>query len=215
MPLGRYGRGCLGPMKFLTDFGDQAVVLPLAAAIAIMLLLGGWWRGAIGWIVAVPATLGIVLSLKIIFYACHASLPNWGIHSPSGHTASATVVYGGLLALLGEHSRGGARTIRHLLLLALAAVLLALLFGFSRVDLGVHTVPDVLVGGAVGIAGAILFVTLAGQPPRGFRRWVLGAVVLVTAMLFHGRELHAEETIQRIAISYWWPFIAACRHGQA
>ncbi len=202
-------------MKFLTDFGDQAVVLPLAAAIAVTLVLLGWWRGAIGWLVAVPATLGIVLSLKIIVYACHALLPHWGVNSPSGHTASATVVYGGLLALLGERSPGGTRTLRHLLLLALAAVLLALVFGFTRVDLGAHTVPDVLVGGAVGVGGALLFVTLAGQPPAGFRRWALGAVVLVTAILFHGRELHAEETIQRVAISYWWPFIASCRQGQS
>ncbi len=202
-------------MKFLTDFGDQAVVLPLAAAIAVTLLLLGWWRGAIGWIVAVPATFGTVLSLKIIFYACHAVLPNWGIHSPSGHTASATVVYGGLLALLGERTPSGRRTMRHLLLLLLAAVLLALVFGYSRVDLGAHTVPDVLVGGAVGIAGAVLFVTLAGQPPPLFRRWALGAVVLGMAGLLHGHELHAEETIQRMAISYWWPFIASCRPGRA
>lgn len=200
-------------MKFLTDFADQAVVLPLAAAISITLLLLGWWRGAIGWVLAVPATLAIILSLKIIFYACHAVLPDFGVRSPSGHTASATVVYGGLLALFGK--RGVGHTTRHLLLIALAAVLLALLFGFSRVDLGLHTVPDVLVGGVVGIIGAILFVLLAGQPPEGFRRWTLGAVALTVAVLCHGRELQAEETIQRLAISYWWPFIASCRHGRA
>ncbi len=202
-------------MKFLTDFADQAVVPPLAVVISITLLLLGWWRGAIGWILAVPATLATlatlatVLSLKIIYYACHAELPDLGIRSPSGHTASATVVYGGLLALFGRPGVG--RRARHLLLIALAALLLALLFGFSRVDLGVHTVPDVLVGGAVGIIGAILFVMLAGQPPDGFRRGVLGAV----ALLCHGRELHAEEIIRQVAITYWWPFITSCRHGQA
>jgi len=201
-------------VKFLTDFGDQAVVLPLAATVAVMLLLLGWWRGAIGWILAVPGTFAIVLSLKIIFYACHAVLPDLGILSPSGHTASATVVYGSLLGLLGERAAHGDRAMRHLLLMALAAVLLAVLFGFSRVDLGVHTIPDVLVGGAVGICGAILFVTLAGPPPPHFRRLALAGAVLVVAVLFHGRELHAEETIQRMAISYWWPFIAVCRQGQ-
>jgi membrane-associated phospholipid phosphatase len=201
-------------MRFLTDFGDQAVVLPLAAVIAIMLLMLGWWRGAIGWVLAVPGVLVIILSLKIVFYACHAEMPDLGILSPSGHTASATVVYGGLLALLGERGTGWtrSRTMRHLLWMAMAAVLVALVFGFSRVDLGVHTIPDVLVGGVVGISGAVLFVLVAGQPPEGFRRWRLGAVVLMVALLFHGRELHAEETIQRVAISYWWPFIAACRH---
>ena len=200
-------------MKFLTDFADQAVVLPLAVAISITLLLLGWWRGAIGWILAVPATLATVLSLKIIFYVCHGVLPDFGLRSPSGHTASATVVYGGLLALFGRPGVG--RRARHLSLIGLAALLLAVLFGYSRVDLGVHTIPDVLVGGAVGIVGAILFVLLAGQPPEGFRRWILGAVALTVAVLCHGRELQAEETIQRMAISYWWPFIASCRHGRA
>ncbi len=198
-------------MKFLTDFADQAVVLPPGAAGALMRRRRGWGRGASGWLGAVPGTFGVVLSLKIVFYACHAALPDLGIRSPSGHTASATVVYGGLIALLGRHGAG--RATRHLLLIALAALLLALLFGFSRVDLGVHTVPDVLVGGAVGIVGAVLFVQLAGRPPRGFRRWALGTVVLVVAMLVHGRELHAEEAIQQMAIRYWWPFIAACRHA--
>ena len=198
-------------MKFLTDFADQAVVLPLAATIAIMLLLLGWWRGALGWAAAVPGTLAIVLSLKIVFYACHAVLPDWGIRSPSGHTASATVVYGGLLALLGARGVGG--TARHLLLMAFAALLVALLVGFSRVDLGAHTVPDVLVGGAVGLLGATLFVLLAGKPPVRLRLWPLAVAVVVVAVLFHGSELHAEEAIQRMAIVDWWPFIAACRQG--
>lgn len=198
-------------MKFLTDFGDQAVVLPLAAAIALCLLLLGWWRAAIGWAIAVFGTFALVLSLKIIFYACHAVLPDLGIVSPSGHTASATVVYGGVLTLLGR--RGTRHLAAHLLLVAFAALALAVLFGVSRVDLGVHTIPDVLVGGAVGILGALLFVLLAGRPPEGFRRWALGATVLLVALVFHGRELHAEEMIQRIAISTWWPFIASCRQG--
>lgn len=206
-------------MKFLTNFGDQAVVLPLILIIGLLLLMLGWWRGAIGWFLAVPGTLGTVLSLKIIFYACHQVLPDWGVRSPSGHTASATVVYGSLLALFSEgsldRSRTPLRNAWHLLLVALAALLLAALFGFSRVDLGVHTVPDVLVGGIVGILGAVVFVLMAGRPPRNFRRWTLLASVVVVAILFHGRQLNAEEAIRQMAISYWWPFIAACRNGQA
>ena len=203
-------------MKFLTDFADQAVMLPLAAAIALTLLLLGWWRGAIGWTIAIPGTFLVMLSLKIIFYACHAVMPDLDIHSPSGHTASAAVVYGGLLALLGRQGRaqGAAenmrRLVRHMLAIGAAALALALVFGFSRVDLGVHTVPDVLVGGAIGVLGAMVFVLLAGQPPRGLPRWVLACVVVLVALLFHGRELHAEEAIQRVAISTWWPFISAC-----
>ena len=69
----------------------------------------------------------MVLSLKIIFHACQAELRDLSVCSPSGHTASATVVYGGLLALFGRPGVG--HRARHLLLIALAALLLALLFG--------------------------------------------------------------------------------------
>ena len=57
-------------LRFLTDFGDQAVILPLAATVALIFLISGWRRGALAWTVAVSATLGVVLLLKLAFLAC-------------------------------------------------------------------------------------------------------------------------------------------------
>jgi hypothetical protein len=36
-------------MKFVTDFADQAVVLPLALTICLALAVAGWRRGALAW----------------------------------------------------------------------------------------------------------------------------------------------------------------------
>lgn len=56
-------------MVFLTDFADQAVMLPLALAVAIALAVMGWRRGAMVWLGIVCGTFGLMLGLKFIFMA--------------------------------------------------------------------------------------------------------------------------------------------------
>ena len=36
-------------LHLITDLGDQAVILPLVLATGLVLLLAGWWRGALAW----------------------------------------------------------------------------------------------------------------------------------------------------------------------
>lgn len=192
-------------MQFFTDFGDQALVLPLMLAIGATLACWRWWRGAAAWFVTTIGTSAVMLSLKIIVYACHRWASGFGLHSPSGHTAAATVLYGSLVALL-------VQPLRHRLLgVGLAGLALATTFGMSRVRLGYHVLPDVIVGGFVGIVGALAFVVLAGARPARLRVWPVFAALIMVVVLFHGRTMNAEETIQRIGISWWWPFVSACR----
>ncbi len=187
-------------MRFLTDFADQAVILPLALVLGLVLLATGWRRGAFAWWIAVAATLGTMLILKLVCLACGWRAPELGLHSPSGHTASAALVYGGLLGLLiPSRSRIAARV-------AICAVL-ALMFGTTRLALGAHSVPEVLVGGAVGLAGALLMVALAGERPLATRTWrlnlMIGAVVVVVGVALHGRHLAAERVIDRLTFHFW------------
>jgi hypothetical protein len=70
-------------MRFVTDFADQAVVLPVVAAIGIVLLAQGWRRGAAAWVGATAGTFGIMLLLKLVFIAC----PMSDLRTPSGHVA--------------------------------------------------------------------------------------------------------------------------------
>jgi membrane-associated phospholipid phosphatase len=186
-------------MKFLTDFADQAVVLPIAFAIAVLLAAMGWRRGALVWLLVVGSTFGSILVLKLGFVACQPVFSPWDLHSPSGHTAAASVLAGGFVTLLAGSPPA-----------ALAiSVLAAAMFGFSRVELGYHTLPEVFIGAAIGIAGAVVLSRLAGRPParRPFR---LVAVVAVMALLLHGGHLKAEQVIWHFAEGQL-DFVPACR----
>jgi membrane-associated phospholipid phosphatase len=186
-------------MKFLTDFADQAVVLPVALAIGIVLAVMGWRRGALVWLGVVGATFGVVLALKFGFMACGPVFSPWDLHSPSGHTAAASVLAGGFVTLLAGSPPA-----------ALAvSVLAAAMFGFSRVELGYHTLPEVFLGAAIGIAGAVVLSRLAGRPPV-MRPLRLVGVAVVVAWLLHGGHLQAEQVIWRFAEGRL-DFVPACR----
>lgn len=186
-------------MTFLTDFADQAVILPLVLAVAIALAAQGWWRGALSWLAVVGATFTAMLALKLTFLACSPLFGPVHVRSPSGHVAAATVVVGGLAAML---------TGRRLSLLP-AACLAASVIGLSRIFLGAHSLPEVVIGAGVGLAGAMLLQRLAGPPPA-LRRIPVIAVVIIVAAVFHGTRLPAEAAIRRTA----WKlslYVDACR----
>jgi len=175
-------------VRFLTDFADQAVILPLVVAIALALAAQGWRRGALVWLAAVAGTFAAMLALKLTFLACTPLFSPMEIRSPSGHVAAATVVAGGLAALL----TGRRRSILPVALLA------AVVIGMSRLVLGAHSLPEVILGAVVGLAGAAALLRFAGPPPP-LRLAPIVAVVVVVAALFHGMHLQAEAAIRQTA----------------
>lgn len=183
-------------MQFVSDFGDQAVILPLAVAVALALLLAGWRRAALAWVLAVAGTLAAVLLGKVLAVACVHVLAIADLRSPSGHTASAAVVYGGLVALLlPEPARGLRRWVAAFVLAAIFAVV----FGGTRLALHAHTPADVVAGACLGIAGALALSRLAGPRPDGMRVRIPVAAAIVVAVTMHGTHLQAEETIDRFS----------------
>ncbi len=190
-------------MGFVTDFADQAVILPVAAATAIVLALAGWWRGAIVWSLAVGGTLATMLVLKLASAACGNLLPIPGLHSPSGHTAAAGAVYGGLLGIVAERLSGHARWTLP------CALSVAVVIGLSRLSLGVHTVAEVVAGGVVGVCGALALAWQGGLPPPGLRLAPMAAWALAAMIVFHGLHLPIESALREDAGNIW-PF-SLCR----
>ncbi|MGE0419445.1 MAG: PA-phosphatase [Acetobacteraceae bacterium] len=186
-------------MNFLTDFADQAVILPLVLVVAVILAAQGWRRGAGAWLLAIGATFSVVLGLKLLFLGCQPVFRPWGIVSPSGHVAAATIVAGGLMALV---------THRIWLILAGAAAA-GTVVAVTRLLLGVHSVPEVCLGGFVGLWGAYALSRLAGPPPA-LRLFTLAAFGLVVVALFHGARLPAEQPIRQNA-QWLGTLIPACR----
>ena len=185
-------------MQNLTDFGDQGVILPLFVLAALAFTVAGWRRAALVWVFVVPATLLIVSFGKLYGLGCGASLPEgWDLHSPSGHTASAALIGGGLAGLLLPIRRRMATAL-------LCAAMSATLIGCSRLSLQMHSVTDVAAGAAIGIAGAYVLVWQAGVRPRPLRHLpLLGAILLMGALAFHGTHIPAESWIIGHAAVLW------------
>jgi membrane-associated phospholipid phosphatase len=178
-------------VPFLTDFADQAVMLPVTAIIAVALAFAGWWRGLLAWMIAIPGVLGVIAVLKYIFFAYGVLFAETDIQSPSGHTAAAAAIYGGSIVIL---LRGRAPSP----LLAAVPPCLALLFGVSRVAVGAHDVTEVVTGAAVGLAGAALLVAIAGRRPS-MRLWPITLGTISVMLACHGLRLHAEGFIRNFA----------------
>lgn len=181
----------------MTDFGDQAVLLPLAVSVGLGFVLLGWRRGALAWAAAIGGTFSAIFVLKLSFLACGHLLPGPELRSPSGHTAASAAVYGGLFALAIRLA------VDHRRWTLACAVSIAVVIGASRLALGVHTGLEVVIGGAVGVCGAYCAVTFAGPPPTTVRFRSLAAVSLAVLMLFHGFHMPAEAAIGALAPQVW------------
>ena len=80
----------------------------------------------------------------------------------------------------------------------------------SRLLLGMHSFPEVVLGAVVGLAGgAVVLLRFAGAPPR-LKTAPLIAVIVVIATIFHGMHLPAEAAIRHTAYRAA-QYIPACR----
>jgi membrane-associated phospholipid phosphatase len=179
---------------FITDFGDTAVTVPLAALMALFLVAAREPRLAIGWCVAIVACAGAIGAMKLALADCAHPLGGPGLSSPSGHTAMGTAVYGGFAAVAGAHLAHRSRAV----LIGGAAALIGGI-ALSRAILA-HSVIEVAVGLAVGSAAlAAILAYVARHRPRPLPLGRLALAVLLVALLFHGARWPAERAIHRLA----------------
>lgn len=134
----------------ITDCGDLAVLLPLAAMLALVL-----WRfespaAAWAWLQALAFCMLATLLLKIGFLTCSRA---WGVDilSPSGHASMSTAVYGALTLVMAT------QTARWRPLIVLSGVLLIGAIAMTRTTLHVHNNAEVEIGLAVGLASLGVF----------------------------------------------------------
>jgi len=122
-------------------------------------------------LLALMLTIPVGMLLNVMLkYSFHRSRPPWddpllvigSFSFPSGHAMSATLLYG-LLAAFGVRE---VQAWRWRVLAVLAAGLLVVLIGFSRLYLGVHYLSDVLAGIAAGSAWLALCLTAVGTLRR-------------------------------------------------
>ena len=147
----------------VTQFGDEALLLPVTALAALLLIVRRERHAAV---VLLAFTLSGRLLVELQKAWVARPRPEAQLHLvgtqtwsfPSGHAANSTIVALALALLL-------VRDPRHRLAALAAAALLAVLVGLSRVMLGVHWPSDVLAGWAFGLAWILLLLGTTGQSP--------------------------------------------------
>ena len=187
--------------RFVTDFGDTAVTVPLAVLMAGALAAARHFRMALGWCLAIVGCAGLIALLKLVLAVCGHQPGAAALASPSGHTAMSTAVYGGFAAVLGASLRRPARD-------ALLAAATALLLGIaaSRAVLQYHTATEIAVGLAVGSLTLAGIVAMAGRyRPAPLPILPVAAAALGLALLFHGARWPAEQAIRRFG--FWFELL--------
>ncbi len=187
-------------LYLLTSFGDQSLILPFAGAVCVTLWLGGAKRESRIWVLAIGTALATTLALKLCFLPCGHLIPQWQLRSPSGHAAAAFAAYGGFAVL---ESR--LRTVRwqRVLILGSGLTFAAFVAG-SRVALHAHTLPEVLLGSAVGLTAPLILLWKIKAFSRGaVAKPLLLALLLPMILLiaFHGETLPVEGLIASVALS--------------
>ena len=188
-------------LEFITNFGDQALILPFTAVVGLMLFAAGWTRGALAWIAAIGSTLSLVLFLKLGFWACGHLIFIPQVRSPSGHTAAAAVTYGGLIAIFLR-----AKWKCSSYWAVPSAAVIALVVGCSRMGLSFHSFGEVAIGGTLGVGGAFIAVMAAGPPPSQLKLGRVIAIGFVLLVALYGLRLPAEAAIHNLAFTIW-PFL--------
>jgi membrane-associated phospholipid phosphatase len=182
-------------LKMLTDFGDSALLLPLAIVLTVWLLATRPLVVTLAWLLTLIAANGLIGLSKIYFLGCPARSP---LHSPSGHTGFSILVYGGLTIIAVSATRS--RRSRAAIVTAGACLVAAI--AISRIALGLHNTLEVVLGALIGSAGLTVFSRVYRQNPgRGGWLAPLAIVVLICAVIFHGHELNIEAHLLSVAAS--------------
>lgn len=154
---------------WVTHLGDREVQWAIGVGVGVFLLMRRRRELAVTWIAAVAGN-GILNRVLKALYQRDRPLHEhgWAVADgwsfPSGHASGSLVVYGMLAYLLCRVVRP-----RWRLPIALAALLIALLVGYSRVVLHVHYASDVLAGLLSGGAWLLVCICAAQaiRSPRG------------------------------------------------
>jgi membrane-associated phospholipid phosphatase len=178
----------------VTDFGDGAVTLPLAALTLLFLLLSHWPRAAAALAVSLAAGGFAIAPLKLVLQSCGYHLLQTTLLNPSGHVVMSTMIYGALAIILGDAVSDWRRWV-----IRAAFILLIIAIARSRLVLHAHNAGEVAAGFLVGLGALAIFYCLRGAAmPARLRvsRLALLGLVLVAGM--HGTRWPIEEQIRRV-----------------
>jgi membrane-associated phospholipid phosphatase len=174
----------------LSNVGDAALTLPIAAACAIWLGLSGA-RMAARWLLLLGIGMALVGVTKILYAGCGIEISSIGFRMVSGHTTLSTAVWTVAIALLFRCAGGNVRVG------VLVGLLVGALTATARVFDEAHTVVEVVAGWMLGASVAVLFVrAFVRSEIRLFRPRVAAFCLLLVATVAYGRHAPIQDMIE-------------------
>lgn len=187
-------------LQAISDFGDTAVLLPVAVSLVALLWCFQSWAAAAYLSLGFAFCLLTMLILKIGFVACSV-VWHVGIVSPSGHASFSAVAYGALGLIAARHAQRRQRPVISVICLLLVAAV-----AWSRVALGSHSPAETVLGLAVGLLALSLFAVPYMRLRSGrVNAALLFGVVAGLMLAFHGLHLPVERWIRNLAeaLRHW------------
>ncbi|MFC6839907.1 phosphatase PAP2 family protein [Xanthomonas theicola] len=179
----------------ISNFGDAALTLPLAATCCLWLAIGGsGWRAAWTWLGLLAAAALLVGATKILYAGCGVEWRAIDFRVISGHTMLAAGVWP-MACMLGTDGSG--RPLASRLALACGFVLATAITTARAFDRA-HSVSEVIVGLAVGALVTVCFLRWRGVPSvvPGRRPYALASLLLVSVAMY-GQHAPIQRAIQK------------------
>lgn len=188
---------------WITRFGEMGIILPLAAALTLWMLASTRaLRPAMLWLLPLGLAVAITTLSKIAFIGWGLGIAAVDFTGFSGHAMFSSAIYPVLGYTLAAQSSRKPKTHGFALL---AGYALALLIGWSRVHIQVHSVSEVVAGLALGASASgwtlwHLAHTLVAPKPRP-QRWVLLALFgWLAVMPVHAAPSTSHGLVTRLAL---------------
>ena len=188
---------------WITRFGEMGIVLPLAAALSIWMLLSARsLRPLLAWLLPFGLAIFITSLSKIAFIGWGLGIAALDFTGFSGHSMFAAGVYPVLAyTLAAQWTR--TRSIHRLAMLGGYA--LAALIAWSRIEIQVHSLSEVIAGFALGAASSAWAIAqmgpVAARPPPLRLRWaVLGLVGWLSVMPLQAAPSRSHDMVTRLAL---------------
>lgn len=185
-----------GLWRFLTAFGDAAVLVP--CVLLTLLALAGSSESRhliVGWLTLLASVAAIVVFSKLLFMAWGIGLPGLNFIGLSGHSAMSASVWPTQIGLLACCGGRRWRSAGISLGLALAAGI-----GISRLELHAHSISEVVSGLLAGAVPSLVFLKKQGDDWKLSvgARWVIPFLIGAIALM-HGTQFPSQVLLMTMA----------------
>lgn len=183
----------------LTFFGDSMLLLPSGIIVfAILMFVCRDWKQTAQWALLFGGVGAIVCASKLAFIGWGIGIRELDFTGFSGHSALSASIWPVMMWLLtGRFSTAVRKTA------VLSGYALALLIGYSRLAIHVHSVSEVISGLALGGAASSAFLWLQRNiaPPALSYRKIAAALLLPLLLINNGTIAPTQGLLEFIAVS--------------